>query len=177
MSIWLVDLPTVQGVGFYPIPRLITSIPPVNHFSIKKVPRSLFLSLYPYHTTLFLIYLPSHPLYLWSGILPPRGLFLFSLELFLSPDKTPYVSLVYLWLVRVWCIHESLGSCCWLCLGHHEPPHINLSLLCSVFLIPRCHPVTISLGEYFWHIHLPYKSGFNHITIKYTIWIVIYDGR
>ena len=45
------------------------------------------------------------------------------------------------------------------------------------FLNSGCCPVTISLGEYLWYIHLPEGSEFTHITMKYTKWMTMCYGR
>ena len=134
-SLRLVALPPFQGVGFSRIPQRITSILPFNYFTSQKVTCYFFVYLWPYSNDLFLISIPSHPLYLWYGLLQPWGWFFFSLELLKSPDQKAYVSLVCFWWAWLKWIHESLGPSCWLCLGHHDPPNMNQTPLCGVFSI------------------------------------------
>ena len=47
----------------------------------------------------------------------------------------------------------------------------------QLFLKSKCSPVNIFLVEYFWETPLPSGSTFNHITINYTRWMKICDGR
>ena len=48
---------------------------------------------------------------------------------YLISDKTSSIYLVCFQWVRLWCIHDSLGICCLLCLGHHEPQNMTQTAL------------------------------------------------
>ena len=74
LSLCLVSMLIVQGIGLSPLPQLTPIIFPVPHFTSQKVPFYCCISLCPSYTSIFLIY-PPFISYLQTCSSPRRPLF------------------------------------------------------------------------------------------------------
>ena len=145
---------SVHGGGFPPLRQLLLIILPVPQFPSQNVPCSCCIYICLSLTVRFLKHFPSPLLSLWSVMAQSWGWYFFYSKIFLCSEKTTSVSLACLWLFWVQFIHESLGTCCWLFLFHHDPPHTtqiplysafwSLYVVLSLFLLENTSKISLS---------------------------------